>query len=113
MAGQMFALGPVKVATPGTPVQLPSLPPPQPSSVNALSLVALPTNTGKIYIGVSGMNKGTLVGVIDVLPPASASAIPSFSLSGSAMAANGVLITQFYIDADNATEGVLVSALVA
>ncbi len=119
MAASFFALGKITVAVSGTPVNVPApvLPGQGPalpalSTVHALVIEALAANTGKIYIGIAGLNKSTLAGVLLTLPVPTANFIPTFSVSLTA-AANALSITDLWIDADNAGEGVTISGLVA
>jgi hypothetical protein len=109
---QFIALGKLPVPTPGTPVR-PTFPPTLSlHSVHAVTIVALPGNTGAVYIGVAGMNKTTLAGVLQILPIPTINALPSFQAS-IAEAGNGISLDQLYVDADTAGEGVLVSAIIA
>jgi hypothetical protein len=101
-------IGAVKVPTPGTPIQLNTalaaaglcaLTDPIP--VNKISLVALPSNTGSVYIGVKGMNKDTLSGVYYMMTsPNSAWQITNNQ------AENTYRLDLMYVDADNANDGV-------
>jgi len=100
--------GPVKVAVPGTPVQLTAQLVASgecllgdPVAVNKISVVSLPSNTGAVYVGIAGMNKSTMHGVL-------------FTFSAGNMgwqitnneAANTYRFDQMYVDADVAGEGV-------
>jgi hypothetical protein len=115
VAARYLALGPTRVAVPGAPVQI-SAPVGTALSdrptCHACIIEALPENTGKIYIGLSGLNKTTRANVLLILPVPTANVLPSFS-SAMAQAANAINLTDFWIDADQPTDGVLVSALVA
>lgn len=108
--------GVVTVATPGTPVQLasnlPSFSPPVTGSVtdqipcNKISFIANTNahsgagNTGNVYIGQKTMNKTTLAGVVVVLPKAT-----SFPVTNN-VSMNIYQFDQWYVDADNAGDGV-------
>lgn len=111
-------IGAVNVASPGTPVQLTSVM----ATVNVgsgklcTSSDSVPTNkiflaanplthggagnTGKVYIGQQDMNKSTLVGVIAVI-----SAGGTWSITHP-VGLNVYQFDKWYIDADNASDGV-------
>lgn len=100
------AKGRVNVTTPGTPVSLST-----DTSVTATRLFfqVIPGLTGKTYVGVPGMNKSTLTGVLRVLWPNSAG---GFSETFTVEAQDGrdsIRLADYVIDADVATEGLLVS----
>ena len=101
-------IGAVKVPSPGTPVPLntalvaaglcvatDAIP------VNKVSLVSLPSNTGNVYIGVAGMNKATLSGVLYVFSSANA----AWQITNN-QADNTYRLERMYVDADNANEGI-------
>lgn len=122
MAASFFATGKVVVVTSGTPVQVPStllLPASSGtigagglSTVHAFVVQTLAGNTGKIYVGLAGMVKATLAGVLVVLPVPTANLIPTFSVSLTE-AANALSLTDLWFDADNSGEGVTISGVVA
>lgn len=107
--------GPFPVPTPGTPVHV-TAPATgsgnggNPFNIHGVMFQALPTNTGNVYIGIAGMNKTTLANVAAVLPIPTANFLPAFSTSLT-IAPNALVLTEFWIDADNATDGVLVTWL--
>lgn len=111
MAVQLAPLGRTLVGTPGTPVAVSVPATLQPPAAHACVFQALPTNSGKVYIGTQGMNKTTLVGVLVVLAIPSDNQIPAFSLAVT-HAANAIPLADLRVDADVAGEGVLISALV-
>jgi hypothetical protein len=115
----LFTLGKIVVPTAGVPVQIPPpvLPgagPTRPAldAAHAITIQALPGNTGKVYIGLAGLNASTLVGVLTILPIPTANSLPAYSLS-LAEAANGLGLTTLWFDVDNGGDGVLVSGIVA
>jgi hypothetical protein len=119
MAAAFFALGKLVTVAAGTPVQVPppALPGAGPASpalstVHAFVVEALESNTGKVYIGIAGMDKTTRVGVLMTLPVPTANLIPTFSVSLTA-AANALSLTDIWIDTDNNGEGVTISGIVA
>jgi hypothetical protein len=119
MAASLFATGKIAVASAGTPVNVP-VPsfgwagPAQPvlSTVHAFIIQALSTNAGKIYVGVAGLNKTTLAGVLVVLPVPTVNLIPTFSVSVTE-GANALSLSDLWIDADNSGEGVTISGVIA
>ncbi len=108
--------GNVQVVTPGTPVQLainlPNLSPAVTALVtdqvpcNKISIITSTIthagvgNTGKVYIGMSNMVRATLAGVIAVLVPGS-----SFPITNN-VGQNTYPFEKYYVDADNAGDGV-------
>lgn len=118
MAASLIGGGKTVVPVAGTPVPL-AIPagvagPGSPglSTMHALILSALSTNTGKVYIGVLGMNKTTLAGCIVVLPVPTVNLIPAFSISLT-HGANALSLSDIFIDADVSGEGVLLGGVVA
>ena len=112
MAANLFSLGKVTVPIPGTPVALTVPTTINPPSVHAILIEVLATNTGKIYIGLAGLNKTTLAGVLIVLAVPTANSLPTFSIAVT-QAANALSLPQLRFDVDNANDGVLVSGIVA
>lgn len=115
------ALGPLRVTTPGVPVAVASIIPtdqwtPNPNygpfKGHGVLLQALRDNNDDVYVGQTGMNSGTLAKVLSVLAPPSTNFIPSFS-AALTIAPNAIDISDLYIDADQAGDGVLVSILVS
>ncbi len=113
MAVLLLPLGATRVPTPGTPVAivLPADLRDQPKC-HAFLIQALPTNTGKVFIGRVGMVKSTYEGVDSILPVPTVNLLPTLSVS-VAQAANGLTLDTLRFDADIATDGVLISVLVA
>jgi hypothetical protein len=106
------ALGKVTVTTPGTPVPITAILPPDltPPAVHALLLQALPGNTGNVYVGGATLNKTTLAGVYMVLATPTANNVPSFSAVHNQLG-QGIQIHDLLIDADAAGGGVLVTVV--
>lgn len=98
-------LGKVAVPTPGTPVAVSTN-----SALQATKMLfqAVPGNTGKTYIGISGMVKSTLAGCVRVMALNSSGPSETFMLEAQE-AENSIRPNAWYIDADVAGEGVLVS----
>jgi hypothetical protein len=100
------AKGRINVTTPGTPVPL--------STDNAVTACKLffqvvPGLTGKTYVGVPGMNKSTLEGVLRILWPNSAGGFSeTFSLESQGDH-DSIRVANYVVDADVAGEGLLVS----
>lgn len=78
--------------------------------VHSYLIEALSTNTGKVYIGNSTLNRTTLAGVYAILPPATTSVYPSFS-SAVSYAPSIFNAADIWIDVDTSTEGVLASVV--
>ena len=78
------------------------------TACHAFMVEALPTNVGNIYIGLSNMNKATMVGVVAVLAKPTANTIPSFSSTVS-YAPSALDLAQIFIDADSSGDGVVAS----
>jgi hypothetical protein len=100
--------GPVKVPAPGTPVGLITNLVSQglclagdAVGVNKISVVSLPTNTGAVYLGIAGMNKSTLQGVLFVF----SSANTSWQVTNNE-GLNTYRFDDLFVDADVAGEGV-------
>jgi hypothetical protein len=108
------ALGSITVPTPGTPVQATSglASPSAYKLCHGIMIESLPSNVGKIYIGLVGLVKGTYVGVLAVLPAPTANSYPSWSAS-IGYAPNAIEATQVYIDADSANDGAIISLVTA
>jgi hypothetical protein len=98
-----ISLGKVTVTTAGNPVRVTATSTP----CQSISLQALSTNTGKIYVGnIQAMSKTTLVGVLGVIAVPTSNALPSASISQ--MSPAGLDASSFWLDADNSGEGVVV-----
>lgn len=106
-------LGPILVPVPGVPRSvvdtLPAVT--RGLKVYAALFQALSTNTGKVYIGLATLNRGTLAGVAAVLPVPTANFLPSFGISLT-IAPAGVDLASLYLDVDNGGEGALLTLLV-
>lgn len=100
------AKGRINVATPGTPVPVSS-----DAQVTACKLFfqVVPGLTGKAYIGVPGMNKATLSGVIRVLWPNSAGGFSETFSVESQDGMDSIRVADYVVDADVAGEGLLTS----
>ena len=107
------SLGYVTVPVPGTPVRATfnRADPALPLGAQTVSFETLPDNTGLIYIGLPGMNAGTGVNVLAVLPaPADPTSgpFPAFAPSIPVIPA-GMNAADFYIDASQAGDGVVIA----
>jgi len=96
----LTSLGTIAVPTPGTPVAVSTV---FSNSVARLVVQTAPNNTGRTYLGLTGMNKSTLAGVTRIL-----SASDRYEVT-TADGTDGISLAQLAIDADNAGEGLLVS----
>lgn len=80
-------------------------------TVHGVLFQALPTNTGRIYIGDSTLNRATFAGLFAMLAVPTANLLPTFS-AALTLAPNAVRLDDMFIDADNNNDGVIVSVLV-
>jgi hypothetical protein len=105
----LFTLGKVTVTTPGTIVQLST----SVLNCNTAYFQALSSNTGKIYVGVAGLNKATGAGLLRVIEPPTSSPTTLDSWNpASGVSVAPIDFSKLYIDADNPSEGLLISYLV-
>lgn len=106
--------GKVTITTPGTPVRA-TVNEPHPddyAGCNAILIQVWPTNAGIIYVGDrQAMNKSTGEGLLAILAPPTTNFIPSFSAT-LPYSTGGLDASFVWIDADNGSEGVLVSAVI-
>ena len=100
------SLGRVNVATPGTLVHLSSDPA---NRAAKIFFQAVPGLTGKGYIGMSGLNRSTLQGVLCVLAPNASSGISDSFFLESADGADTLNLSEYFLDMDVAGEGLLIS----
>lgn len=108
-------LGKVVVPAAGTPLSLQTVLTAQNirfKSFHAIHLQALYTNTGRVYIGQTALDKATLANCIHVLSIPTANFIPSFGIALMPSPA-GVDASILFFDVDNAGEGMLISLLEA
>lgn len=112
------AKGVVRVSTPGTPVSVLTLLPAnqrtQTHLIHAFFFQPLPTNSGFVYIGddsTGEMDKSTLAHCYAWLPIPTTNSAPAFS-GAHTIAPNGFTFNQFWVDADMAEDGVLVTVIV-
>jgi hypothetical protein len=101
---QVTSLGKIAVATPGTAVQVSA---DTNLRVARIRFQAKSSETGKLYVGTSLLVAATGVGVIAELRPAAGVDL-SFEISDSIGGAS-IYPSQYWIDAQTATEGVIVS----
>jgi hypothetical protein len=110
---QAISLGLIRVPTPGTPVQVTTN-----TSLTATMLMirTVPGFSGKTYLGLAGMSKsaGAMTNVIRVLSepcfgPQDGEVLPPVGRNHG----NILRVSDYWIDADVANEGVLVTCFVA
>jgi hypothetical protein len=107
--GLLLPFAEVYVPSAGTPVQVS----PATLNCNTVYFQALPGNSGKIYIGLSNLNKTTLVGCLRVLvPPPATPPYLDYWETGSKVAYAALDLKTIYIDADDSEDGVLISYLI-
>lgn len=99
-------LGKVAVPTPGTPVAINSS---IVATASILFIQAIPGLTSKIYIGRQSMNKTTLAGVFRILWPNPSGGISDQFVLNDETGVDGIRLAEYYVDADVAGEGPLVS----
>ena len=97
----------VTVATPGTPVQVKS------TSTPACRVLVTPLsgNTGNTYFGMASLNKSTLANVAKVFLPAPSTGIQDVFDTNS-QEDDPIDLSAFWVDADVATHGLLVTYFV-
>lgn len=107
-------LGVINVPVPGTPVRISTLLPSltEPFQCHAVLIQVRKANTGRTYVGASTMNRTTEDGVLATLAIPTDNSIPAFA-AALTPAPNGINLTEIYVDADVANEGVKVSVLIA
>lgn len=107
------SLGVIRVPLVGIPIRATSnLPNPvERCAVHAVLFQVLPENSGRIYVGVAGMNRVTKDGVLGMLAVPTANVLPTFSMALT-ISPNAIHLHDIYIDADQNTDGVIVSVLV-
>ncbi len=109
-------VGKVTVSAAGTPVAVRTIlpatwPSDKPFLCHAFQVQALPTNTGKIWVGTIGLVKATFINVLNILPIPTTNTLPSYS-AALTLAPNGLDLCQLYIDADTNGEGCIISVMV-
>ena len=107
--------GPIVNGSPGNPVPITTLDPTLPKNqplvyIHAILIQPLTSNTGRVYIGTKGFTKNG-AGQIAWLAAPSLNISPAFSETIS-FTGNAINATEFYIDVDNAGEGVVASGVV-
>lgn len=117
----VLILGKIDVPTPGTPVRLVDTSQyqalasqgqnPQFLTCQAILFQAWKGNTGAVYVGRTGLAKSTGANVSAVLATPTDNAIPSHGASNH-LAPAGIDLSIYYLDADQANDGALVSLLV-
>jgi hypothetical protein len=112
--------GPLTVAVPGTLIRASStvttdahgvVNNPARFKCHAALFQAKKGNVGIVYIGLTGLNRSTLVGVAAQLAIPTSNSIPSFSVALT-LSPDGVDLSDLWIDADNAGDGVILTLLV-
>lgn len=113
-------LGPITVPVPGVPIRSTigvtqnaggNINDPLRFTCYAALFQAMKGNVGNVYIGLQSMNRSSGVGVAAVLPIPTTNQIPAFGISLTISPA-GVDLSNLFIDADSAGDGVLLTILV-
>lgn len=109
------AIGKLAVPLPGTPVRATSkeLDPAKVFLCHGVLFQALTTNTGRVYIGVTGMNKSSpgMDGVLAVLAVPTVTLLPTFSVALT-ISPNGLRLQDLYLDTEQPNDGVLCTVLI-
>lgn len=106
----LVSLGKIVVTTAGTPVQVVS----GTTNCNTVYFSALSGQAGQqMYIGLKGLVKATLVGVLHILqkPLATPATLDQWA-PGSGVSVGPIDLSTIYVDADTSGDGILVSYLV-
>ena len=110
---QAISLGLIRVPTPGTPVQITTN---RSLMVMQIMVRTVPGFTGKTYLGVAGMNRAAsaMPGVIRVLSEPAAAGPQDGEILPAENGGQGNVIcpADFWVDADVANEGVVVTCFV-
>jgi hypothetical protein len=103
------SLGKITV-TPGVPKKITDLQanPNIHLATGSIMIQTLSSSTGRVYIGLSNMDKTTGTGVIAVLAVPTANSIPAFA-AGNPTAQAGINANEIYIDGDSTSDGVIAS----
>jgi hypothetical protein len=99
-------LGRLNVTTPGTPVPLTTNPK---ITASKVFFQVIPGLTGKTYVGVPTMTTGTLAGVARVLWPNPTGGFSETFEVESQDGEDSIHLAQYAVDADVASEGLLVT----
>ena len=101
----LIAIGKKTVTAAGTPEAVTATA----QRLRSIKLQALPTNTGKVWVGTSALNKSTGAGVLHVIEaPSGSTSIPGVTL-GIEKGSSSLQATEIYIDVDTSGEGVHVA----
>ena len=105
--------GKITIPFPGTPIQATAnlADPSKHVSIHGVMFQALPTNSGKVYVGKIGLDKTTYENCFAILAVPTSNFIPTFSVALT-IAPNGLALEPFYLDADVQDDGVLITVLV-
>lgn len=116
-------VGLLPIPSPGTPIQLSSVfintdvwPGPASETtcrVHGVMVQSNPlgTNSGRMYLGVEGMVKATLVNALHVLPLL-ANGVPYTVTASLTLAPAAIALNDLYLDADEVNDAALISVLV-
>lgn len=105
----------ITVTAPGTPLRVTrsEIDPAASQGCHGVLIQVFPTNVGKIYIGTSNLSRvAPFTGCYAFLAIPTVNQLPTFS-AALTLSPNAIQLRDFWIDADNANDGVIVSILVA
>ena len=104
---QAKSFGKIAVSTPGTPVRLTT---DTTLRVARLRFAAVIGETGRVFLGVAGMNKANGTGVIKEFWPTGSGGGVADQIEFAAIDNRHLLIpADYYVDANNASEGLIAS----
>jgi len=104
---QPNSFGKISVPTPGTPVQITTDTKIRANRIRFQNVIG---ETGHTFLGVSGLTRATFVGVIkDFWPTGAGGGVADSFDIVSADGSNDLVPSQYFVDANNAAEGLIVS----
>jgi hypothetical protein len=104
---QPNSFGKISVPTPGTPVQVTA---DSTIRANRIRFQNVIGEAGHTFLGVSGMNKSTYAGVIkDFWPTGGGGGVADSYEIVSADGSNDLVPSQYFVDANSASEGLIVA----
>lgn len=107
---EVKSLGKIAPSTAGTPVRITA---DESLRAHRLIISQIAGTTGKVVAGLSGLNRTTLASAVkQFLPPGANGGTDVFILESPGVT-NQIRVSDFWVDADNNSEGVIVSYTVA
>ncbi len=107
--------GPIILGSPPTPIQaiinLANITSSRPQLCHGIMFEVLPTNVGRVYIGAPTMDRTTFTDLFAILAIPTDNFLPTFS-TALTIAPNALCVNDFWVDADEGGDGVIVTFLV-